>query len=108
MSDVSKQNELSHDLGLLTEECAEVIQMVNKIKRFGLYERYPKDPLNNLERLRNEVIDVLVTIENLEINHSLDLGLRNVTSDRIARFCAKYDKIYQYKDYSRGLGLLEE
>lgn len=108
MNDVGMQNELAHDLGLLQEECAEVIQIINKIRRFGLYERYPKDPLNNVERLKGEVIDILVTVENLEHKHSLDLGLANVDSERIAKFCNKYEKIYKYKDYSRELGLLEK
>jgi hypothetical protein len=48
-------------LDLLQEECAEIIQIVSKIRRFGLYSYHPDDPnrTTNLDLLNNEVGDFL-------------------------------------------------
>lgn len=58
--------ELDKDLmGLLQEECAEVIQVVSKINRFGLYGFIPTDDLklSNREHLKDEIGDVLAIAE---------------------------------------------
>ena len=53
------------DLLILAEECAEVIQMVSKVKRFGLLDRYPQDGKTNVERLEGEVGHVAATVTRL-------------------------------------------
>lgn len=57
-----------HDLHLvkLAEECAEVIQRVSKQLRFGRDEVQPGQQQANHERLRDELLDVLVAIRQLE------------------------------------------
>jgi NTP pyrophosphatase (non-canonical NTP hydrolase) len=109
MKELSKQNELSHDLGLLQEECAEIIQMVNKCRRFGLNEIYngQENTLTNLQRLKGEVIDMLTILQALEDYHGLDIGF-NDNLDRDIAISGKIFKVAKYKKYSRELGLLED
>ena len=47
-------------LNLLQEECAEVIQIISKIRRFGLHESY--NDKTNAERLTEELTDVQILI----------------------------------------------
>lgn len=50
-------------LDILQEECAEVIQMVSKIRRFGLDEAHLKDGRTNREKLTEEIGDLLCMID---------------------------------------------
>lgn len=50
-------------MDILQEECAEVIQIVSKIRRFGLDETHLKRGMSNRELLCEEVGDVLCMIE---------------------------------------------
>lgn len=52
-------------LGILQEECAEVIQIISKIRRFGINSYNPGDPESgtNFELLNLEVADVIGLIE---------------------------------------------
>ncbi len=55
-------------LGLLQEECAEVIQIVSKIRRFGLdsYNPYEPEKGNNQTLFEHEVGDVFLIIDLLK------------------------------------------
>lgn len=55
-------------LRILQEECAEVIQIVSKIQRFGLYSFNPQieNAKNNLELLHVEVGDVMALVKLLK------------------------------------------
>lgn len=55
-------------MGILQEECAEVIQIISKINRFGLYSVNPfiDNPKNNQQLLIDEVGDVFALIQELE------------------------------------------
>lgn len=82
----NKQNEI---LLILQEECAEVIQAISKVKRFGLE--------NNIEQLEQEVADVLCMI-NLAFDHGIleknDERVRNriaVKQERLKKFSSIYD-----------------
>lgn len=69
---------------ILQEECAEVIQAVSKIKRFGME--------NNFEQFEQEVADVLCMI-NLCYEHGLlDSNKENV----LKRMKIKEDRLKQY------------
>jgi NTP pyrophosphatase (non-canonical NTP hydrolase) len=61
-------------MGILTEECAEVIQAVSKVNRFGLESEW--EGVSNKQSLITEIGDVIalikVLIEETDINISID------------------------------------
>ena len=57
-------------MDILQEECAEVIQAVSKISRFGLDNYKPGKPKTNREHLEEELGDMLAMID---ILHSMDI-----------------------------------
>lgn len=61
----SKDEEI---LRITQEECAEVIQAISKIFRFGFFETYPIKGPNNLEKLEEEIGDLLCMIDLLVEN----------------------------------------
>jgi len=80
------QNEI---LLILQEECAEVIQAISKIKRFGLE--------NNIDQLNQEVADVLCMIH-LALEHNiLDddqqrvLNRITVKQERLKKYSSIYE-----------------
>lgn len=50
-------------LEILQEECAEVIQVICKIERFGIDNYYPNTVLTNKDRLNEEVGDLLAMVD---------------------------------------------
>jgi len=64
-------------LNLLQEECAEIIQAVSKIKRFGFDSKKPRDPdgPNNKEHLETElgglaaVLDLMIVAGDVDEEH---------------------------------------
>lgn len=70
-------------LEILQEECAEVIQAISKIKRFGLMSHHPEDPLKttNIEHLIVELGDVIGMIQLLA--DSDDLSKYGITEEHI-------------------------
>lgn len=80
----------SEALLIMQEECAEVIQAISKIYRFGSSNFKPGKNKTNLEHLEDEIGDLLCL---LEIIH--DLGL--VRSEKIElAMLAKRDKLKIY------------
>jgi NTP pyrophosphatase (non-canonical NTP hydrolase) len=62
-------NEKTNEILLITqEECAEVIQAISKISRFGLDAKHPDRVETNREHLEEEVGDLLAMIDLLIIN----------------------------------------
>jgi NTP pyrophosphatase (non-canonical NTP hydrolase) len=57
-------------MDILQEECAEVIQAVSKISRFGLDNIKPGKPKTNREHLEEELGDLLAMID---ILHEMDV-----------------------------------
>ena len=55
-------------MDILQEECAEVIQAVSKIRRFGIDNAKPGTDYDNRAHLEEEVGDVLAMIDILLIN----------------------------------------
>lgn len=77
----NQQNEI---LLILQEECAEVIQAVSKVKRFGLE--------HNIEQLNQEVADLLCMI-NLAIEH----GILDADEQRVkGRIVKKQDRLKEF------------
>lgn len=56
----SKQEEI---LNITQEECGELIQIISKVRRFGIDEYHLKDGIPNRQRLAEEVGDVACMIQ---------------------------------------------
>ena len=59
-------NQTKEAMDILQEECAEVIQAVSKISRFGLDNYKPWKPKTNREHLEEELGDLYAMIEILQ------------------------------------------
>jgi NTP pyrophosphatase (non-canonical NTP hydrolase) len=59
-------NQTTEILLILQEECAEVIQAISKCQRFGLNGKKEGENLDNMERLEEEVGDLLAMVELLQ------------------------------------------
>lgn len=60
-------NEITKEvMDILQEECAEVIQAVSKISRFGIDNYKPGKPKTNREHLEEELGDMLAMIDILK------------------------------------------
>lgn len=77
-------------LVILQEECAEVIQNISKIKRFGLDQTYEGQESNRI-RLQKEVGDVLALVDYL---------IEQGTLDNVTLLQCKVDKINKLKKFS--------
>lgn len=85
-NNLNKQDEI---LLIMQEECAEVIQAISKVKRFGLE--------NNIEQLNQEIADLLCMIE-LAYRHNIIDNNEERVKNRIAvkeERLKKYSSIYQ-------------
>jgi NTP pyrophosphatase (non-canonical NTP hydrolase) len=56
-------NKVKEVMDILQEECAEVIQAVSKISRFGIDNVKPGKPKTNREHLEEELGDMLAMID---------------------------------------------
>lgn len=62
-------NDKEHEImSIMQEECAECIQAVSKIFRFGFDSKHPEKSYDNREHLEEEVGDLLAMIDLLIIN----------------------------------------
>ncbi len=75
---------------ILQEECAEVIQAVSKVKRFGIDNEY--NGVSNREHLTEEVGDLLAMIELLAQGNYVDMNAV------YAYAMAKKDKLRKWSD----------
>jgi NTP pyrophosphatase (non-canonical NTP hydrolase) len=79
-------------MDILQEECAEVIQAVSKISRFGIDNSKPGKPKTNREHLEEELGDVMAMVTIL-----LDKGIINrVHLDQAEK--AKIEKLKQWSN----------
>ena len=79
-------------LDILQEECAEVIQAVSKINRFGADNVKPGKPKTNREHLEEELGDMLAMIDIM-----LELNLVDIDNLEIAKQ-AKIEKLKQWSN----------
>lgn len=87
-----KSNEV---MDILQEECAEVIQAVSKVRRFGIDNVKPGKPKTNREHLEEELGDLLAMIDILK-----EMGVVSETSMAVAKQAKieklkKWSKIYE-------------
>jgi hypothetical protein len=78
-------------MDITQEECAEVIQAISKISRFGIDNLKPGKPKTNREHLEEELGDMLAMVDIM-----LELGI--VSADNLA--IAKEAKIEKLKKWS--------
>jgi NTP pyrophosphatase (non-canonical NTP hydrolase) len=82
-------------LGILQEECAEVIQEVSKIRRFGLDTLHYKSGVEHRAMLEMEVGDVLALVDILVEQGILDrAGLAVATENKKLKL-KQWSKIYE-------------
>ncbi|MDA4129254.1 MAG: hypothetical protein OK457_00640 [Thaumarchaeota archaeon] len=94
-----------HLLVKLMEECAEVAQRASKSLQFGSEEVQNGQFLNNKERLRTEVNDLLTVIKMLEEEGEF---LESISPFRVkAAMALKRKKIQKYLDLSISLGRVQ-
>ena len=83
-----------HDevLDILQEECAEVIQAVSKIRRFGMDNLKPGKPKTNREHLAEEIGDVMAMIDIL-----CSMGVVDPVNLQAAKV-AKFQRLKQWSN----------
>ena len=64
--EVDMNSQTKEVMDILQEECAEVIQAISKISRFGLDNLKPGKPKTNREHLEEELGDLYAMIEILQ------------------------------------------
>jgi NTP pyrophosphatase (non-canonical NTP hydrolase) len=86
-------NDIDHEiLSIAQEECAETIQAISKIFRFGFDSRHPDKGYDNREHLEEELGDLQCMI-NLMIEHGI------VRKDKLNEAeNKKYEKLHQWSN----------
>jgi len=93
-----KDKELQELFGLLTEECAEVIQALSKAKRFGLDNVYKGK--SNKTHLVQEVGDVVALIMIISAKYPEvmnDLSLASAVKKKIAKLKTYHDFLKDFE-----------
>jgi len=91
MTAKKSQEQIQEALGILQEECAEVIVEVSKCRRFGIDSVHYATLIKHSEMLENEIGDVLAMIDIL-----LEQGV--ISQDKLD--VAKQNKKYKLKKWS--------
>lgn len=85
-------------MNILSEECAEVIQAVSKINRFGIDNLKPGKPKTNREHLEEELGDMLAMVDIL-----CSMGVVELDNLRVAKL-AKIEKLKVWSSiYNQGI-----
>lgn len=89
-----KEEQINEVMDILQEECAEVIQAVSKIRRFGYETRWPEEGPTNRYHLETEVGDLLAMIGILIENGIIsDSNVNHARMNKIAKL-KKWTSIY--------------
>ena len=82
-------------LDLLQEECAEVIQNVSKVRRFGLSNEYLNGEGTQQDALVKEVADVLLLVDLLKAHGLFDgYDINDLMAKKSIKL-AKWTKVYE-------------
>ena len=89
-----EQAQINEVMDILQEECAEVIQAVSKIRRFGYETRWPEEGPTNRFHLETEIGDLLAMVGILiERGIISDSNVNEARVKKIAKL-KKWTKIY--------------
>lgn len=77
-------------LALVAEECAEVVQIIGKILRHGLYSRHPNGGPSNRQRLESEVGDLHAALHIAECAGLMDTANIHVARDGKLQTVTRY------------------
>jgi len=88
-------SKIEEALGILQEECAEVIVEVSKIRRFGLDTVHHKTGLNHKDMLSLEVGDVLAMVDILLEQGVLTQAELDIAKQSKKDKLRKWSKIYE-------------
>lgn len=84
-------NRTTYLLSKIAEEAAEVAQMAAKTQQFGLQERYTITHDTNVERLKQELTDLLTVVGMLQTETRFDFGVHVAQMNAV-----KVDKVDHY------------
>jgi NTP pyrophosphatase (non-canonical NTP hydrolase) len=88
----SKEKEV---MDILQEECAEVIQAVSKVSRFGIDNCKPGKPLTNREHLEEELGDLLAMVDIMKEMDIISWGNLEVAKLAKIEKLKKWSNIYE-------------
>jgi NTP pyrophosphatase (non-canonical NTP hydrolase) len=88
-------SKLKEVMDILQEECAEVIQAVSKISRFGIDNYKPGKPKTNREHLEEELGDLLAMIDILEEMGAVSPAHMEVAKKAKIEKLKKWSNIYE-------------
>jgi NTP pyrophosphatase (non-canonical NTP hydrolase) len=82
-------------MDILQEECAEVIQAVSKISRFGIDNFKPGKPKTNREHLEEELGDMLAMIDIMLEKGVVNSGNLDIAKQAKKEKLKQWSKIYE-------------
>ena len=90
-------NKIDEILTITQEECAEVIQVISKIHRFGIGHEHVSSHrgITNTEKLEEEVGDLLAMIDLLVENNVLRIDQLNEAKQKKIEKLHIWSKIYE-------------
>jgi hypothetical protein len=97
---------VEHLWTILAEECVEVAQRVSKVLRFGHAEVQPGQPLDNAQRVNQEMMDLMAVCEMLHDEGVLP-SLRASMPSYKEHAEAKKAKVEKFLVFSAGQGLVD-
>lgn len=94
-TETKMNDKLSEVMDITQEECAEVIQAISKIRRFGLDNHKSGETQTNLEHLEEELGDMLAMIDILLEMKVIDADALDVAKAAKIEKLKKWSKIYE-------------
>ena len=88
-------NKIKEALGILQEECAEVIVEVSKCNRFGMDSNHYKTGLRHSIMLETEIGDVLAMVDILVDQGVLDMDRLEVAKENKKQKLKQWSSIYE-------------
>lgn len=90
-----EMNKIEEALGILQEECAEVIVEVSKCRRFGMDSLHYKTGQTHTTMLETEIGDVLALVDILIDQGVIDTESLEIAKERKKAKLKQWSKIYE-------------